>query len=93
MMSEPVTYLNAKDNCIVCFKKPEKWDNGLDIELIKHHVCYYPQIIAFVHYECHAKIHDINSPLTYLIQYEKEDSINFYSEKEESRKRNQEEKK
>jgi len=88
MMQEPITYLNSKDICIVCFGKPEKWENGHDVELIKHHLSYYPEVIAFVHYECHAKIHDLDKPLTQFIQYEREDSINFYNEKEESRKRN-----
>jgi len=83
MMEEPTAYLNSKDKCIVCFEKPEKWENGLDIELIKHHVSYFPQIIAFVHYECHAKIHDIKNPLSHLIQYEREDSIKFYDQKKQ----------
>ncbi len=87
-MEEPITILNSKDRCIVCFVKPEKWENGLDIELIKHHLSYFPQVIAFVHYECHAKIHDLEKPLTQFIQYEREDSINFYNEQEERRKRN-----
>lgn len=85
-MEEPTVYLNSKDKCIVCFEKPEKWKNGLDIELIKHHVSYFPQIIAFVHYDCHAKIHDINNPLSHLIQYEREDSIKFYEQKKEKEK-------
>ncbi len=87
-MEEPITILNSKDRCIVCFGKPEKWENGLDIELIKHHLSYFPQVIAFVHYECHAKIHDLEKPLTQFIQYEREDSIKFYNEQEERRKRN-----
>ncbi len=88
MMQEPITILNSKDRCIVCFGKPEKWENGQDIELIKHHLSYYPEVIAFVHYECHAKIHDLAKPLTQFIQYEREDSIKFYNELEERRKRN-----
>jgi len=81
MMEEPITYMNSKDSCIVCFKEPEKWQNGVGIELIKHHISYYPEIIAFVHYDCHARIHDINSPLTHLIQYADGDSRKFYEEK------------
>lgn len=87
---EPTTYLNSKDKCLICFGKPEKWENHQDIELIKHHISYFPQVIAFVHYQCHAKIHDSNKPLTQFIQYERDDSIKFYNEKEEDRKRNQE---
>lgn len=88
MMEEPITYMNQKDSCIVCFKEPEKWDNSsVDIELIKHHVSYYPQVIAFVHFKCHAKIHDPDKPLTQFIQYERDDSIKFYKEKEEKEKK------
>lgn len=83
MMEEPTVYLNSKDKCIVCFEKPEKWENGLNIELIKHHVSYFPQIVAFVHYKCHEKIHDIKNPLSHLIQYEREDSIKFYDQKKQ----------
>ena len=80
-MEEPKTYLNAKDKCIVCFEEPKKWENGQEIELIEHHVSYFPQIIAYVHYECHAKIHDLNNPLSHLIQYAEGDSRKFYDER------------
>ena len=60
-----VTYMNTKDRCIVCFKPPEK-----DLELIAHHVTYFQQLIAFVHYECHQKIHDPENPINHLIQYQ-----------------------
>jgi len=83
MMEEPIIYMNSKDKCIVCFGKPEKWDDGLEIALIKHHVTYYPQLIAFVHFKCHQKIHDPDHPIEHLIQYDREDSIRHYKEKEE----------
>mgnify|MGYP003152715350 CR=1 FL=1 len=57
---------------MVCFKEPEP-----EFILIKHHVSYFPEIIAFVHYECHKKIH--NAPLNQFIQYKKGDSRKFYS--------------
>lgn len=76
-MIEPTTYLNTKNKCIVCFKKPK--DN---FPLVKHHVKYFPEVIAFVHYDCHAKIHDINNPISHLIQYEPIDSRNFYEGKQ-----------
>ncbi len=76
MMEEPVSYMNNRDTCIVCFKEREK-----DFELIGHHVSYYPEIIAFVHYQCHAKIHDPDKPIAHLIQYEEGDSRKFYEEK------------
>lgn len=79
-------FLNKNDMCIVCFRGPEKWDNGLDISLIKHHVSYYPEIIAFVHFDCHRKIHDPDNPLKQFIQYTREDSLRFYKEKTEKEK-------
>lgn len=88
-MEEPVVYLNQNDKCIVCFKKPEKWENGQDIALIKHHISYYPQIIAFVHFKCHEKIHDPDNPIQHLIQYQDGDSLKFYKEKTEREKKNE----
>ena len=44
-------FLNSENMCLVCFKEPE--DN---FNLIKHHVSYFPEVIAFVHYKCHNKI-------------------------------------
>jgi hypothetical protein len=61
---------------MVCLKEPEDNHN-----LIKHHVSYYPENIAFVHFDCHQKIHDPDNPLTVFIQYEPEDSKRFYKEK------------
>ena len=58
---------------MVCFKEPDEFN------LIKHHVSYFPEIIAFVHYECHKKIHDI--PLNQFIQYKNGDSRKFYEVK------------
>ena len=78
-MEEPVSYLNNKDKCIVCFKEREK-----DFELIAHHVSYFPEIVAFVHYTCHAKIHDLEKPISYLIQYEDGDSRKFYEEEKKN---------
>ena len=38
-------------------------DTHLIQPLIKHHVQYFPQVIAYVHYECHKKIHDTKNPI------------------------------
>jgi len=46
--------------------------------IIKHHVNYFPQIIAYVHYRCHQKIHDPEKPLTHLIQYTRAEAMKFY---------------
>jgi hypothetical protein len=55
-------------------KEPEK-----DYELIKHHVTYFPEKVAFVHYECHKQIH--NKPIDFLIQYGEGDARKFYDMK------------
>ena len=56
----------------------------IGIRLIRHHVSYFPEKIAFVHYDCHKKIHD--TPLTIWLQYEVGDSRKFYGMKKESEK-------
>ena len=76
-------YLNTNTKCIVCFGEPE--DN---LNLIKHHVSYFPERIAFVHFACHNKIHYPDeewskNPLKVWIQYEPEDSKIFYKMKKE----------
>ena len=71
-------YLNCNTRCIVCFGEPE--DN---LSLIKHHVSYFPERIAFVHFACHNMIHDPDKPLDLWIQYEPEDSKMFYKIKKE----------
>ena len=77
--------MNDDNICIVCFQppdvKPEKNILGEEevFPLIKHHVAYFPELVAFVHYDCHKKIHDI--PLTAFIQYEEGDARKFYEEK------------
>ena len=64
-------FINKKDTCIVCFGSP------LDGKLIRHHVCYFPERIAYVHYECHKKIHD--GTFSAFIQYNEGDSRKFYA--------------
>ena len=80
-------FMNNSDMCIVCFSPPnvrsEKNVLGEETkyELIKHHVSYFPEIIAFVHYSCHKKIHDM--PLVNFIQYKDGDSRKFYDMQKE----------
>jgi len=64
-----------KPECPKCGKATEASDNPV----IKHHVRYFPEIIAFVHYKCHAKIHDTENPLKSFIQYTPDDSKRFYA--------------
>lgn len=76
-------YLNSSDKCIVCFGEPK--DN---LNLIKHHISYFPERIAFVHFECHNKIHDPDKPLDVWIQYKPEDSKLFYKKKDKEKIKN-----
>jgi len=49
--------------------------------MVKHHVRYYPEAIAWVHPKCHQKIHDPDNPMDTFIQYEFSDRERFESEK------------
>ena len=49
--------LNDENMCIMCGKGLLEI-NGYDL-MVCHHVSYFPEIISFVHYLCHRKIHDI----------------------------------
>ena len=69
-------FLNSENMCLVCFKEPE--DN---LNLIKHHVSYFPEVIAFVHYKCHNQINHTDNTLPHLIQYKRKDSKKFYKDK------------
>jgi len=70
---QEIEYLNSTDICIICFKSPEK-----EFVLIKHHITYFPEKIAFVHHACHQKIHDPDKPITAFIQYENGDAKRYY---------------
>ena len=70
-------YMNSPGRCMACFGNPEK-----EFTLIKHHVSYFPEKIAFVHYLCHRKIHDGN--VSSLIQYADGDSRKYYGSKREA---------
>ena len=78
------TYLNSRDRCIVCGS-----ERAFDIEtrmiepLVGHHVKYFPPVVAWVHYRCHAKIHDTDNPLTQFIQYSDGDARKYYEAKKQ----------
>ena len=84
MAIEKIICLNGSQRCHVC-----KGGITMDCEthlvepLIKHHVQYFPQIIAYVHFECHKKIHDAKNPIESLIKYEEGDSVKFYNLKKQ----------
>ena len=71
-------YINCPDRCLVCFQGPEIRTEPPHFiyQLIKHHISYFPEVIAFVHYDCHKKIH--NMPLLNFFQYRDGDSRKFY---------------
>ena len=79
MTLSDVEFLNNPNICVVCFKKPETEPYLIGrrtVPLIKHHITYFPEKIAYVHYLCHRKIHD--TPLQVWIQYEDGDARKFY---------------
>ena len=72
--------LNSRDFCIICGQaRSVDTSSGVPYELIKHHVSYFPELIAFVHYDCHKKIHD--TPLVNFIQYKEGEARKYYSKK------------
>lgn len=85
-------YMNNQEICICCYSKPElkesmilvnKVTKMLEVPLEKHHVRYFPEIIAYVHDHCHEDIHSEPSKYPALIQYLDGDSRKFYNEKKE----------
>lgn len=78
-------HLNSPDFCKVC-----GGGHSYDIQtrriepLVGHHVKYFPPVIAFVHYCCHKKIHDMKNPITKLIEYAEGDSKMYYNFKNKS---------
>ncbi len=86
-----IEYMNSNDKCIACMKGLEKGKSQIVVDgrhfatkipLIKHHVRYNPQIIAYVHYDCHRIIHDPDDPrYKHLIQFQEGESREYYDEK------------
>jgi hypothetical protein len=79
LLSSQVQVVNSPELCLVCRKSHAADDDGKLIKFEVHHIKYFPQVIGFVHRECHKKIHDPVNPLTTFIQYEKGDSWKFYN--------------
>lgn len=73
--------MNSRNRCIVCLDDFTDDEINGDNPIIKHHVKYFPEVIAYVHYRCHQKIHDPENPIEHLIQYVRKDSIKFYKMK------------
>ena len=81
-----VEFMNQPTKCIACMKGRNKAQderfkiNGNSatrwVPLIKHHVRYEPEMIAYVHYDCHQDIHKGLYP--HLIQYQEGESREYY---------------
>lgn len=87
LLDSEINFLNSNILCICCFKKPEERDNHIAVNgkfkkiiipLVKHHVKYFPQVIAYVHDHCHNDINEGKYP--HLVQYEEGDSREFYGD-------------
>ena len=74
-------FLNSHERCIVC-----GGERTFDIQtrmrerLHGHHVQYFPSVVAWVHFSCHQKIHDLKNPITVFIQYNEGDSRRYYKQ-------------
>lgn len=75
-----IAYLNSHNNCMACGHDCS-FDIGTkrQIPLVKHHVTYFPQKIAFVHQECHFAIHH-KGLRSDLIKYSEGDGKKFYDQ-------------
>jgi hypothetical protein len=78
MICEETPFVNSTERCMVCLKP---FTDTLLNPMIKHHIRYYPEAIAWVHHNCHKQIHDAVNPLDVYIQYELEEQERFISEK------------
>ena len=79
-----IAYLNSHNNCMACGHDCS-FDIGTkrQIPLVKHHVTYFPQKIAFVHQECHFAIHH-KGLRSDLIKYSEGDGKKFYDQEKKS---------
>jgi len=83
-----ILFHNSCDNCAVCFQGPSVDDDTKMIEsMIKHHITYFPQKIAYVHDKCHKKIHASDNHS--LIQYDEDDGNIFHGNLKSLSKTNQ----
>ncbi len=84
LTNQKIMFLNSCEKCIVCGGSAHIDEETQIVQpFLKHHVSYFPQLIAYVHCKCHQKIHDPENPITALIQYEEGDSLRFYKRKKQ----------
>ena len=83
LRSHTSRHLNNPDGeCKVCSgKRVFDVSTRRQIPFVGHHVSYFPPVIAFVHYECHKKIHDRKNPISELIDYDEGDAKKYYESK------------
>ena len=81
MICEETPFVNSTERCMVCL---QPFTETLENPMIKHHIRYYPEAIAWVHHKCHQEIHDSKNPLDVYIQYELKEQEKFISEKKAS---------
>lgn len=85
-------FMNQNTTCIACMKGRNHILDGQfkvngknvvrDVPLIKHHVRYDPEIVAYVHFNCHQIIHDPDDPrYKHLIQFQDGESREYYDNK------------
>jgi hypothetical protein len=86
LKQQGIEFFNFYDTCAVCLQSYDIDNDTQIIEpLIKHHITYFPQKIAYVHNKCHKQIHSNNNVLSNFIQYENGDSNKFYQIQHESK--------
>ncbi len=77
-----IKFWNSHKTCIVCGgERTFDTQTRMCERLYGHHVKYFPQEVAWVHYSCHQKIHDVKNPITIWIQYSEGDSRKFYKQR------------
>ena len=77
-------FFNSHKTCMVCHGERTFDTRTRMVErLYGHHVKYFPPVVAWVHYQCHAKIHDPKNPITVLIQYSEGDSQRYYEQRKQ----------
>ena len=77
-------FLNGHERCIVCGgERTFDTQTRMCERLYGHHVQYFPSVVAWVHYSCHKKIHDVKNPSTVFIQYSDGDSQRYYKQRKQ----------
>jgi len=86
-----VEFMNQNTTCIACMKGRDREHGSIKINgkynrvvvpLIKHHVRYDPELVAYVHFACHRIIHNPDDDrYKHLIQFQDGESREYYDNK------------